>query len=322
VTGAAAEITIGVLSLAWFAAVNAIVSLLAAIVSSRFEDRPQANAWRARRLLAVRLAPAASSLTLAAALFLPAHAWLEPARADERIGFVPLGLAALGLALLLSGLRRAVGALRATARLAAIAGASTSMPRDGGAPLQEVQGLRGITLAGIVRPRILIGSRARQVLTSAELDLAIAHECAHLRARDNLWRVLVHCAPDCLGWSRQARRLERLWDGEAECLADAAAAAGSRVRATRLAAALVKVARLGAAERALAPRWSHFHHPLLLETRVRLLISEVRLPPAPVNGVRAAAWTIAAILALGAVWIAGIPQQLHWITEALLVRLP
>src|SRR5687768_17234511 len=217
-TGAAVEITIGVLSLAWFAAVNAIVSLLAAIVSGRFDGRPQANAWRARRLLAVRLAPAASSLTLAAVLFLPAHAWLEPARADERIGFVPLGLAALGLGLLLSALWRAIGAMRAAARLAAIAGASTSTPRDGGAPLQEVQGLRGITLAGIIRPRILIGSRARQVLTSAELDLAIAHEGAHLRARDNLWRVLVHCAPDCLGWSRQARRLERLWEGEAECL--------------------------------------------------------------------------------------------------------
>ena len=321
-TGAAAEITIGVLSLAWFAAVNAFLSLLVAVVSSRFDERPQANVWRARRLLAVRLAPAVSSLTIAAVLFLPAHAWLEPARADERIGFVPLGLAALGLALVLSALWRAISSLRATARLAAIAGASIPMPGDGSAPLQEVQGLRGITLAGIVRPRILIGSRARQVLSSAELDLAIAHEHAHLRARDNLWRVLVHCAPDCLGWSRQARRLERLWEGEAECLADAAAAAGSPVRATRLAAALVKVARLGSADRALAPGWSRFHHPLLLETRVRLLISEVRVPPAPVQGVRAAVWAIVAVLAVGAVWMAGIPQQLHWITEALVARLP
>ena len=115
--------------------------------------------------------------------------------------------------------------------------------------------------------------------------------------------------------------MERLWEGEAGCLAESTAAAGSPLRATSLAAALVKVARLGCAgEPAWAPGWSAFHHPVLLETRVRRLISEPPLPPAPGNLMRAAAaWAIAVV---GTAWLAGIPQQLHAITEELIARLP
>jgi beta-lactamase regulating signal transducer with metallopeptidase domain len=319
VIGIGGEITVTVLALAWFAAINAVVSLLALAASWLFHDRLDADAWRARRLLAVRLAPAAASLMMAGTLFLPAHAWLEPDRTDERIGVVPLTLAGLGLALLLLSVLRWVAAMRATSRLTALP--PSRELREGRTRLREVRGLRGITLAGIVRPRILIGARARQVLTPAELDLAVAHERAHQHARDNLSRILMHCAPDFLGWSPAARRLERLWEGEAECLADATAAAGSPLRATSLAAALVKVARLGCAgEPAWAPGWSAFHHPVLLETRVRRLISEPPLPPAPGNMMRAAAaWAIAVV---GTAWIAGIPQQLHAMTEELIARLP
>jgi beta-lactamase regulating signal transducer with metallopeptidase domain len=319
VTAIGGEITAAVLALAWFAAINAGMSLLVFAASWLFHDRLDADAWRARRLLAVRLAPAAASLMIAGTLFLPAHAWLEPARSDERIGLVVLTLAGLGLALLLVSGARWVAAMRATSRL-------TALPRSrelqhGRTRLREVQGLRGITLAGIVRPRILIGSRARQVLSPAELELAVAHERAHQHARDNLSRMLLHCAPDFFGWSRPARRLERLWEGEAECLADAAAAAGSPLRATRLAAALVKVARLGGGgDPAWAAGWSAFHHPVLLETRVRRLISRPQQPPAPGNVMRAAAaWAIGVV---GTAWIAGIPQRLHAITEELIARLP
>lgn len=186
--------------------------------------------------------------------------------------------------------------------------------------MTEVPGLQGVALAGIFRPRILIGSAARRVLTRDELRLAVAHERAHQRAWDNLSRALIRCAPDVFRWSPQARRVERLWEAEAECLADAAAVAGSPVRATRLASALIKVARLASGERAWVPGWSTFHHPALLETRVRLLVSTTTVARPSANAVRAAAAGGMAVVATA--WLAGLPQGLHRITEAILVLLP
>lgn len=317
-TGYSWEITAPILALAWFAATNAVVSVVSRALSELFGDGVRADVRRARRLLAVRLAPSACSMTVAALLFLPAHVWLEPIRTDERIGAVPIALAASGLALLLVSLFRAGRTLRTAWRLSALRPGREH--RCGPTSLTEVAGLRGIALAGIFRPRILIGAGTRRVLTSAELDLAVAHERAHQRARDNLSRVLMYCAPDFFGWSPQARRVELLWEAEAECLADAAAVAGSQVRATRLASALVKVARLASGDSAWIAGLSTFHRPALLEARVRLLVSERRPPPAIVTrGRRAATCGLAAV---AAAWIAGLPQQLHSLTEGLLTLLP
>jgi beta-lactamase regulating signal transducer with metallopeptidase domain len=192
--------------------------------------------------------------------------------------------------------------------------------RRGEVRILEVPGLRGVALAGIVHPRVLVGTGARRVLTSAELDLAVAHELAHQRAGDNLSRALIRCAPDVLGWFPHASRLERLWEAEAECLADADAVRGNPVRATCLASALVKVARLASADRTWSPGWSTFHHPALLETRVRLLVSGRHAPDATGRYVPAAA--ACGLAAIAAAWITGIPQQLHWLTEALIAVLP
>jgi hypothetical protein len=318
VTGLSWEVTAPLLGLAWFAAINLTVSIGVLFVSRWFDDRLTTNPWRARRLLALRLAPAFVSLALVVVLFLPAHLRLEPANADERIGFVPMMLAAAGLFLLVRAAYRFAHAMHRTMRLAA--GTPHRELRRGGLRFLEVPGLCGIALAGILRPRILIGTCARRVLTSGELDLAVAHERAHQKAGDNLSRALMHGAPDFLSFFAQARRLERVWEAEAECLADAAAVNGSPVRATRLASALVKVARLASAERTWSPGWSTFHQPALLELRVRLLVSSPRVPSAAGGSVRAAATCGLAVVA--AAWMAGIPQQLHWLTEALIHVLP
>ena len=317
-TGLSWEVTTPLLGLAWFAAINLAVSIVVLFVTRWLDDRLTANPWRARRLLALRLAPAFVSLAVVAMLFLPAHLWLEPANADERIGFVPMMLAAAGLFLLVRAADRSARTIRRTVRLTAVT--PRRELRRGDLRLLEVPGLGGVALAGIFRPRILVGTRARRVLTSAELDLAVAHECAHQRAGDNLSRALMHCAPDFLGLFTHARRLERVWEAEAECLADAAAVNGNAVRATRLASALVKVARLASAERSWSPGWSTFHEPALLEVRVRLLVSSPRVPYATAGYVRAAATCGLAVVA--AAWMAGIPQQLHWLTEAFIGVLP
>ncbi len=74
-----------------------------------------------------------------------------------------------------------------------------------------------------------------------------------------------------------ARQLEERWQAEAECEADAHAVRGDGHRAVVLAAALVKVARLGGvtAVPPIIPAWtsSAFHVPTLLEMRVRRLVS-------------------------------------------------
>jgi len=318
VTGLSWHVSTSLLGLAWFAAINLIVSLVVWFVSRWCHDRLTANPWRARRLLALRLAPALVSLSVVAVLFIPAHLWLEPAEADERIGFVPLILAVSGVFLLLRAAYRSACAIRRTVRLAAVT--PRRELRRGGLQLLEVAGFRGVALAGIFRPRILIGTRARRVLTAAELDLAVAHEHAHRQAGDNLSRALMICAPDFLGLFTEARRLERMWEAEAECLADAAAVNGNPVRATRLASALVKVARLASGERRWSPGWSMFHQPALLEVRVRLLVSSPRMPSATAGYVRAAA--ACGLAAVAAAWLAGIPQQMHWLTEAFITILP
>ena len=199
-------------------------------------------------LLTTRLLPAVASSVFVLAVFLPAHWRFEPAETDESFGLVLGGLAAIGLSLALAQCVacRSGACLPATASplWRGVRGLWSRAMRDGAF---ELGGLPGVSLAGIWRPRILIGSEALSALTPAELDVAISHEVAHRRSQDNLKRFLMFCAPDLFGWTRVARQLEERWQAEAECEADARAVRGDGQRAVVLASALVKVARLGCA---------------------------------------------------------------------------
>jgi hypothetical protein len=182
--------------------------------------------------------------------------------------------------------------------------------------MTEVPLLPGIALAGIMRPRILVGEPARRLLSGDELDVALAHELAHQQTGDNLTRVLMRCAPDFLAGTRTARRLETLWAGEAECLADATAVGNSPTRAALLASALVKIGRIAVGGPQWSPEWSTLHHPVLLEVRVRRLVAGT-----PVGRGSSRWFRIAASLSAVAVvvaWSLGLPTELHWLTERLL----
>jgi hypothetical protein len=109
-----------ILGLAWFAVINLVVSVVALAAAHLIDDRLTANATRARRLLALRLAPALVSIGVTVLLFVPAHVWLEPVRPDEEIGLVPLMVAATGVLLLLGAAVRSARAIRRTLRLAAL----------------------------------------------------------------------------------------------------------------------------------------------------------------------------------------------------------
>ena len=313
------------LGLAWFAAVNAAATLAAWMLGRFIIRRP--GPFGAGRLLTVRLLPAAASSVFVLAVFLPAHWRFEPADSGESFGFVLGALAAIGLWLVLGTSWRALRAGLAGHRFAALVRRAAKLEVGDAFEtfVLDLNGLPGVSLAGIWRPRILIGAEARAALTPSELDLAISHEIAHRRSRDNLKRFLMFCSPDFFGSTTVARQLEERWQAEAECEADAHAVRGDGHRAVVLATALVKVARLGGGGslHSISPAWtsSAFHVPTLLEMRVRRLVSSSALPPVAPGNV---GWSGTA-LGLGAaagVWLLGFSDMLHLITEAMVTRLP
>jgi hypothetical protein len=310
-----------VLGLAWFIVVNALASAASWAIGSVVLSSPRRD--RMGVLLAIRLLPAAASLLFVWTMFLPGHWRLEPIDARESFGFVLGGLALAGGMLLLRGASRAVSAARAARRLRAcqrLTHRDTALPSGG---LYEVKGLPGVSLAGVLRPRILVGDGVARRLSAAELDVAVAHELAHRGALDNLKRFAMFCAPDLFGATRVARSLEGEWRAAAETLADARAVNGDACRAVHLASALVKVAKLATASPSAltSPVWSTLNDPPLLEMRVRRLVGGAA--PAVPRRAPGRAPAIAAALFVG-MMISGaaLAQTVHHFTEALVRWLP
>jgi hypothetical protein len=302
-----------VLTFAWFAAVNAVVSLAAIFAARFFTENVGADPRRARRLVLARLAPTAFAAIAALGIFLPAHMQLEPPVSDEWLGPWTLTAGMCGIVLVLRSAVRLALIWRRSARLVRDTGREISKGR---LCMTEVPLLPGLALAGIVRPRILIGSPARRLLSGEELDVALAHELAHQQTGDNFTRVLMRCAPDFLTGTPTATRLERLWAGEAECLADAAAVGDSPKRAAQLASALVKIGRLAAGAPQWSAEWSALHHPALLELRVRRLVSGAPVAPGSSRWFRLAG--AIGVAAVAVAWLSGLPAELHFLTEQLL----
>lgn len=304
-----------VLALAWFAAVNACASILSWMLATGLSSPSQRE--KPRLLLAIRLFPAIVSIVFAGVLFVPSHWALEPRDANETLGLVWYGLASAGLLLLIRSTARALAIVRTGRQLRLGERPSTVSV----AAVYEVDGLRGVSLAGVFRTRILIGPSVARQLSPAELEVAVAHELAHQHAFDNLARWSILCAPAFFGRCRAARRLEQDWHAAAESLADARAVRGDSVRAVHLASALVKVARLAAEGPAdlLVPTWSTLNDPPLLERRVRRLVTG----PVPV-ATRAHSRILLAIT-IGAALLIAIPTfagPVHRLTETLVSLLP
>jgi hypothetical protein len=306
------------LGLAWFAALNLAASAAAWLLAPRVLRRPASDAWALA--LALRLLPPALSTLFVLLLFLPAHIALEPPKNEqETFGLLLVVLAACGVGVLGRSLYRTfiVGVNAACVRHAL-----RRIPARGESDACEIEGFPGISLAGVFRTRILVGSAARRALTRAELDLAIAHERAHRVSRDNLKRCVMFCAPDFFGLSARAQRIEAHWRAGAECVADLHAVAGDERRAETLASALIKVARLRTNPGAplAAPVWSTFHDPALLDVRVRRLLSgrPGRVRPSSTGS------SIAAVTAGGivAAWMLAAPVLVHRVTEVFVAYLP
>src|SRR5262249_15494996 len=78
-----------------------------------------------------------------------------------------------------------------------------------------------------------------------QLSMAMRHEWAHRIAHDNLKRLLLLALLDVLPFVRGLGSIDRAWGRLAEWAADDRAVAGCSHRSLALAAALVRVARMG-----------------------------------------------------------------------------
>ena len=311
-------LSLALLGLAWFAVVNLIATVPAWLSARVLLRNRRADA---DLVAIVRLAPSILAAIFVVLLFVPGHLWLEPTDSDESFGRFLVALTLISGAMLLRSVWRALalGAIAARARNALAQNGSALRPiaEGGRTDAYELKGFSGLSLAGIFKAHILVGSRVRRALTTHELDLAIAHEHAHRSSRDNLTRCAMFCAPDLFGWLGTARALEGRWRAEAECRADSAAVAGDERRAVVLASALLKVARLGVEQNPLSsPAWSTFHEPALLEARVRRLLSGAALV-SPCHRLNLLPMFCVLLVVAAAGSALGAATEIHRLTEAL-----
>ena len=178
-------------------------------------------------LAALRLAPICCSAA-AATFALIAFLRLEPSNARETLGVVLPFAALVTLGGFGRRVARALAAWRETERT------FTGWQMDG-------TGFPTVAVVGIVRPQLYVSRQVVAACDRAELDAMIAHEMAHVSARDNLTRFMYLCAPFVP--AAIARELEEAWITAADEAADDTASTDQQ-SALALASALTKVARL------------------------------------------------------------------------------
>jgi Zn-dependent protease with chaperone function len=312
------------LALAWFFIVNCLASVGALAIGGVARSRGAARVeWGPATLLALRLMPAAASIFFVAALFVPAFVRLEPEGMRETIGRTGLILAAAAVAVVLIAIGRGVADARRTRRVVALWAAGATPVRLKGVRLPAYvvdTAFPVMSLVGIVRPRLFIARQVVETLTARELKSAVAHELAHLRAYDNVKRLLLSLSPDLVGWSAAGRALDASWRAAAEFAADERAVAGDRRRAVTLASTLVKVARLVANHPRVDYACAMFHDGGPIAQRVERLVQPESFRAPARSRRRVAMLALTALLVGLASFNAALPA-VHSLTE-ILVQLP
>jgi beta-lactamase regulating signal transducer with metallopeptidase domain len=232
VSGAAATVILLVASL-----VAAGAWRIGARYLSRLAPRNRARVLACWRLFPSALAGATAMLALVAFLR------FEPAYVDEQVGALLPLFSAAGIVSAAASLYRLARAWRQTARSlrtwrAERAGVARALPIlavDAPFPV--------VAVVGIWQPRLYVARQVVERCDSRELDAIIAHEAEHVRAHDNLTRLLFVGAPAVPWVSRINTEIERAWIAAAEDAADDAARRDER-SAMALASALTKVARM------------------------------------------------------------------------------
>lgn len=221
-------------------------------------------------LFTLRMFPLVAASTITAVLTVPSFLLLEPRAIQEPLGEIPLALGIFGAVLGIFGIVKASLALRA-ARRAAAEWARQAQPLKTSDPvpiLRMARSVPAMIAAGIFRPRVMVSGAAEAILSAAELKSALNHELAHVRRRDNLKKLLLRFVafPAMLP-------LETAWLEATEMAADDAGVANAG-EALDLAAALIKLSRLGPVESAVDLTAALVHSPAsAVNARVERLLA-------------------------------------------------
>jgi Zn-dependent protease with chaperone function len=237
------------LALATLLTINAVASLAAAGLW-RLIERPMQRCsarTRAEVLFAMRVGPPAVAVLSVAALLIPSYFAYEPYSTNEfvskKLGALAF-LSAIGVALALSRGFRSWLATRALLRKWLAAATPIQLPEIDVPTFRIRHPFPIIAVVGMFRPRLFIAERVIQSLSQEEMVAAIAHECGHLAARDNLKRSLLRACRDALMIVPCGRSIDRAWSENAEAAADEHAADRGAAVALNLASALIEIARM------------------------------------------------------------------------------
>ena len=224
-----------VLVLSAFCALYLALSLtVAALWNLGLQRKARLNA---AALFGLRMLPLVAAVAAVVAMIVPSFLLWEPARSAERIGAAGMGLAAAALGIISFGAVSIFLSWRKTSNFLSACRAGSQRDGASHALLQIEAAGPLLCVAGIRRPQLVISNTASELLNQSELRVAILHELAHVRFRDN-WKKLA------LGFCRfpLLSGLERRWLQAAEVAADDAAASDQQ-SALELASALLKMAR-------------------------------------------------------------------------------
>ena len=219
---------------------------------------------------ALRMFPLALAGLITAAFAVPSFLLLEPRSIVEPMGNIPLSLALLGSALAVFGLANAVLALRKASRtVSSWSDSAEEIASPVPFPVLRIRrSVPALTAAGLLRPKILLSGSAEFLLNGNELRIALNHELAHIRRRDNFKKMLLRLVA-----FPGMRGLEAAWLEASEMAADDAAVS-STADALDLAAALLKLSRLKADEPSPDLTAALVHgHAAIINARVERLIS-------------------------------------------------
>ena len=291
------------------------VLLVCKRVTGKIDQREAAS--RAGVLFGLRVLPMAAAVIGAFAVVLPFFLWFEPGNSQERIPVTLMLAAACGAILLVRAGWRAALAVNATIGLSRRWQAQGRRLTTVRAPFPIIvvdSGLPTIAVVGFFRPTVFLSARLLDECTDEEVRAMIAHECAHVGARDNLKRLMLRSCP---GLGNAGRYLEEAWRSASEEAADAVAAARAPEQALPLAQALVRAARL-APMVPYAASLSAFYEAGHVEQRVRRLLG----PPHDQLPVRRQRLPLAVLaLAAGSGLVVAGPA-IHQLMEAAIALLP
>lgn len=270
-------------------------------------------------LFVLRMLPLVIAAIITAVFTVPSFLLLEPRAIDEPVGYVPLILGICGAGLGLFGIVNAGIALRSASRsvsrwteAARTVEACIPVPVLRVTSIGSEMTVPAMTAAGIVRPKVLLSGEAELMLTASELQAALNHEVAHVRRCDNLKKLLLRFVafPGMAG-------LEAAWLEATEMVADDAAVS-STTEALDLAAALIKLSRLGPVAPPVGLTAALVHGSAsVMQARVERLIawSDERLVPSGRFSLWYGLGAACATVAMFAVTYGHLLVRVHSVTE-------